>query len=115
MDLLPLDDFERHVASAIADLGDEVQAMVENVVIVIEDENVEEPGILGLYEGLPLTERDGYGLLDLPDKISIYRLPLCAMCSDIDELVSEIRITVLHEIGHHFGIDDDRLHDMGWG
>ena len=115
MDLLPLDVFERHVASAISDLGDEVQAMVENVVIVIEDENVEEPGILGLYEGLPLTERDGYGLLDLPDKISIYRLPLCAMCSDIDELVSEIRITVLHEIGHHFGIDDDRLHDMGWG
>ena len=53
--------------------------------------------------------------MELPDQISIYRLPLCAMCKDITELIAEIRITVIHEIAHHFGIDDDQLHEMGWG
>ena len=115
MNILTPEEFSRHTEAALSELSPEIAAMVENVVIVVEDENPDEPDILGLYEGLPLTERDGYGLLDLPDKISIYRLPLCAMCKDIDELIREIRITVIHEIGHHFGIDDDRLHEMGWG
>ncbi len=115
MQILSVDEFTRHAESALADLGPEIQAMMENVVIVVEDRNDEEPDILGLYEGLPLTERDGYGLLDLPDKISIYRLPLCEMATDRDDLISEIRITVIHEIAHHFGIDDDQLHEMGWG
>ncbi len=83
--------------------------------IAVEDQNLSDPDVLGLYEGTPLTERESYGLMELPDAITIYRLPLCEMCADIDELVSEIQITVVHEIAHHFGIDDDRLHDLGWG
>ena len=115
MQTLPTSEFERHVTSAIDELSPEIRQMIDNVIIVIEDQNEDEPDILGLYEGLPLTERDGYGLMELPDQISIYRLPLCAMCKDITELIAEIRITVIHEIAHHFGIDDDQLHEMGWG
>ena len=115
MEVLGLNEFNGHVDAALAGLDPALQAMIENVVIVIEDRNAEEPDILGLYEGIPLTERDGYGFMELPDKISIYRRPLCAMCEDIDELIDEIRITVVHEIAHHFGIDDDRLHELGWG
>jgi len=115
MEILGLDEFNRHVDDALAGLDPALQTMLENVVIVIEDRNAEEPDVLGLYEGIPLTERDGYGLMELPDKISIYRKALCEMCEDINELIDEIRITVIHEIAHHFGIDDDRLHELGWG
>ena len=70
---------------------------------------------MGLYEGIPLTEREDYGGLVMPDVISLYRLPLCEMCVDERELVEEIAVTVVHEVAHHFGIDDDALHDWGWG
>jgi predicted Zn-dependent protease with MMP-like domain len=80
----------------------------------VEDAHPTE-NLLGLYEGVPLTERDDYGWLVMPDKITLYREPLCAICDQVDELVAEIAVTVVHEVAHHFGIDDDTLHDLGWG
>jgi len=86
---------------------------MENVAVVVEDCHPTED-LLGLYEGIPLTERDDYGGLAMPDVISVYRLPLCQICTDEDQLVEEIAVTVVHEIAHHFGIDDESLHSWGW-
>ncbi len=88
---------------------------MDNVVLFIEDEHGDEPDLLGLYEGIPLTEREAYGGLELPDRITIYRRAICRMCHSLDEVIDEVQITVVHEIAHHFGIDDDRLHELGWG
>jgi predicted Zn-dependent protease with MMP-like domain len=106
--------FERLVGEALDEIPDELWERFTNVAVVIEDEHPDEPDILGLYTGIPLTERWDYGGV-LPDRIVIYRLPLCRMCSDDEELVEEIRITVVHELAHHVGIDDDQLHELGWG
>jgi predicted Zn-dependent protease with MMP-like domain len=104
--------FERMVAEALDDLPDELQHVLDNVVVQIHDGNAVEPTILGLYEGVPHTERTGH---EGPDVVSIYRLPLCAMCEDIDDLADEVYVTVIHEVAHAAGIDDDRLHELGWG
>ena len=106
-------EFEEHVADALDQLPPEIAAHFSNVVVVVEDENEEEPDLLGLYEGIALTERDFYSGA-LPDRISLYRIPLCLMAEDTDELVEEIAITLVHEFGHHMGIDDERLHELGW-
>jgi len=106
--------FEHLVAEVVDALPAELGAMMHNVAVVIEDRHPSED-LLGLYEGVPLTEREAYGAFEMPDKISIYRLPLCEMCSDETELAAEVEITVIHEIAHHFGIDDESLHTMGWG
>ena len=106
--------FEQLVADVIDALPPELGAMMHNVAVVIEDRHSTED-LLGLYEGIPLTEREAYGSFEMPDKISIYRLPLCEMCTDETELAAEIEVTVIHEVAHHFGIDDDSLHTMGWG
>lgn len=106
--------FERLVAEVIDALPPELGSLMENVAVVVEDRHPTED-LLGLYEGVPLTERETYGAFEMPDKISVYRLPLCEMCVDEAELAAEIEITVIHEIAHHFGIDDDSLHTMGWG
>ena len=81
---------------------------------MVEDRHPEDPELLGLYEGIPLTERGDSYFGVLPDRISIYRLALCEMCDDEEDLVEEIRITVVHEIAHHMGIDDEELHELGW-
>lgn len=107
--------FEQEVVTALDLLPPEIIRLMDNVIVVTEDRHIEEPDLLGLYEGIPLTERDGYGLMDLPDRISIYRLPLSEMCNSTEHLIEEIQTTVIHEIAHHFGIDDDQLHKMGWG
>ena len=105
--------FDDHVRAALDELPADIAAALENVAIVVEDENPEDPDLLGLYHGIPLPERgDTAGML--PDKISIYRLPLEESFPDPDELHDEIRITVVHEVAHHFGIDDDRLAELGW-
>ena len=114
MEPIAEDHFAELVEDALDEVPDELFNQFENVAIVIEDAHPEEPDILGLYEGLPLTDRDDYGGV-LPDKISIFRLPLCAMCTDEDELIDEIAITVVHELAHHAGIDDEQLHEWGWG
>jgi predicted Zn-dependent protease with MMP-like domain len=108
--------FEDLVSDALDGIPQELADLIDNVVVLIEDEPPpDHEGVLGLYEGIPLTERDGWYAGVLPDRITIYRLPILRMCRTADEVVSEVRITVVHEIAHHFGIDDDHLHELGWG
>ncbi len=107
--------FEEQVRTALDSLPPELSEAMSNVEIVVEDENSEDPNIFGLYLGIPLTERGGEYAGALPDKIAVYRLPLeDEFGDDPERLVEEIRITVLHEIAHHFGIDEDRLAELGW-
>lgn len=103
--------FEQLVTEALDELPDDLAHVLDNVVVVVEDRNAEEPDLLGLYDGVPHTERTGQ---EGPDVVSIYRLALCEMCEDDDELADEVYVTVLHELAHAAGIDDDRLHDLGW-
>ena len=107
--------FEDVVRAALDELPPELARALENVAVVVEDENPEDPDLFGLYHGVPLPERgSGYGG-QLPDKISVYRLPLeDEFGDDPDELREEIRITVLHELAHYFGIDEDRLEELGY-
>jgi predicted Zn-dependent protease with MMP-like domain len=114
MDPIPPERFDSLVEAALDEVPEALFEQFSNVAIVVEDAHPEEPDLLGLYEGVPLTDRWDYSGA-LPDKISIYRLPLCARCADEDELVEEIAITVVHELAHHAGIDDDQLHEWGWG
>jgi predicted Zn-dependent protease with MMP-like domain len=111
VETLPRYRFERLVADALDDLPDELAAVLDNVVVVVEDRHAEEPELLGLYEGVPHTERSGD---EGPDVVSIYRLALCEMCEDEDDLAEEVYVTVVHELAHAAGIDDERLHELGW-
>ena len=105
--------FDRHVQAALASLPPELAAAVRNIEILIEDENREDPDLFGLYEGVPLPERGDWAGM-MPDRITIYRLPLQQEFPDPAELQDEIRITVLHELAHYFGIDEDRLDELGY-
>src|SRR4051794_7647789 len=112
---LPLEVFEALVADALDEVPAELMELLDNVVVLVEDRNPDEPELLGLYEGYALTERGwDYGGA-LPDRIMIYREAICEICATAEEVVEEVTVTVVHEIAHHFGIDDDRLHDLGWG
>jgi predicted Zn-dependent protease with MMP-like domain len=107
--------FDDRVRSALESLPAELREAMSNVEIVVEDQNPEDPDIFGLYLGIPLTDRHDYAGV-LPDKIAIYRLPLEAEFGHDPELLEqEIRVTVLHEVAHHFGVDEDRLTELGWG
>jgi len=106
--------FEEHVRAALDSLPPDLARALENVAVVVEDEHPEDPDLLGLYHGVPLPERDSHYGGQLPDKISIYRLPLEESFPDPEELEEEIRITVLHELAHYFGIDEDRLEELGY-
>ncbi|GAB3678293.1 metallopeptidase family protein [Actinocorallia lasiicapitis] len=106
-------EFEGLVAEALDTIPAGLTAMMKNVVIVVVDRSPEE-GLLGLYTGVPLTERGDWYSAVLPDRIEIYRDEHLAICESEEELREEIAITVVHEIAHHFGIDDDRLHALGW-
>ena len=113
---MDLATFEELVSEALDGVPGELMALAQNVVVLIEDEPPRGEGqVLGLYEGIPLTERDHRYSGVLPDRITIFRGPTLRMVRDWDEAVREIRITVVHEIAHHFGIDDDRLHELGYG
>jgi predicted Zn-dependent protease with MMP-like domain len=108
--------FEELVSDALDLIPPELAAAIDNAVVLVEDRNPDEPGLLGLYHGIALTERDSwYAAGSLPDTITIYREALLEVCEDDAEVVDEVAITVIHEIAHHFGIDDDRLHELGWG
>jgi predicted Zn-dependent protease with MMP-like domain len=111
VDVVPRYRFERMVAEALDDLPDELLPVLDNVVVQVHDRHADEPDLLGLYEGTPHTERWGD---ELPDVVSIFRAPLCAMCDDLDQLADEIYVTVIHELAHAAGIDDERLHQLGW-
>lgn len=108
------EDFEALVADALDEIPPELGAAMDNVVVVVEDWP-EDPELLGLYEGVPLTARGPHTYSGvLPDRITIYRGPLCARARHAHDLAAQVRVTVLHEVGHYFGIDDDRLHELGW-
>ena len=106
-------EFEGYVADSLDALPPELAARFSNVVLVVEDENEDDPDLLGLYEGVALTEREHYSGA-LPDRISVYRIPLCLLAEDLDHLVEQITVTVVHEFAHHMGIDEQRLHALGW-
>lgn len=108
--------FDELVSEALDLVPAELAAAMDNVVVLVDDRDEDEPTILGLYRGVALTERDSYYATgSLPDTITIYREPLLEMCDSEAEVVDEVAITVIHEIAHHFGIDDERLHELGWG
>ena len=107
--------FEALVAAALDELPGPLAEGLDNVVGRIRTGRPP-GGLLGLYEGVPLTERGDYGAggPPRPDQVTIFRLPICAMCDTEEEVVEQVRITVVHELAHHYGIDDDRLHELGW-
>lgn len=107
--------FDELVADALDLIPAELTAALDNVVVLVADRHAEESELLGLYEGVALTERDCSYAGSLPDTITIYREALLDACDCVDDVVEEVAITVIHEIAHHFGIDDDRLHRLGWG
>ncbi len=108
--------FEELVSEALDSIPPGLTALIDNCVVLVEEEPPQDdPDLLGIYDGTPLTERDSSYSLVVPDRITLFRGPLLAMCEDEDEVVEEVRITVVHEIAHHFGIDDDRLHALGYG
>jgi predicted Zn-dependent protease with MMP-like domain len=112
---LAAEDFEKLVVAELDELPDEMVDGLENLVFVVEDRP--EDGsldLLGEYQGIALTERDRYGFGELPDRIVLFREPLLAICDDIDQLRDEIHVTLVHEIAHFYGIDDDELHRLGW-
>jgi predicted Zn-dependent protease with MMP-like domain len=108
------EEFDDLVSAALDDIPPELARAMDNVAVFVEDEPPED-GLLGLYEGVPLTERDSAYAGVLPDRITIYRRPIRAIAADAAEIVQQVRITVVHELAHHFGIDDDRLDELGWG
>jgi predicted Zn-dependent protease with MMP-like domain len=115
MQRMSAEEFERVVVDELDRLPDDMVEGLENVVIVVEDRP--EDGsldLLGLYDGVALTERGDYGFGEMPDRIVLYREPLLAISADLDELRDEVHVTLVHEIAHFFGIDDERLHELGW-
>jgi len=107
--------FEELVSDALDEVPPEFARAMDNVVVLVEEFNDEAPEILGLYHGVALTERTSHYGGVLPDRISIYRRPILQMCHTEDDVIEEVLVTVMHELGHHFGIDDARLHELGWG
>jgi predicted Zn-dependent protease with MMP-like domain len=114
--MLTTQEFDEAVGDALDEVPAELLALMDNVVFLVEDEPpADDPDLLGVYDGTPLTERDdGWAAGALPDRITIFRGPTLRMCASRQEVRDEVAVTVVHEIAHHFGIDDDRLHELGW-
>lgn len=112
---LTAEEFERLVIDELDLLPDDMVDGLDNVIFVVEDRP--EDGsldLLGVYDGVALTERERYGFGEVPDRIVLFREPLLAACTTIEHLRDEIHVTLVHEIGHFYGINDDRLHELGW-
>ncbi len=113
---VPPERFEELVADALDALPPQLGELMDNVAVFVDDDH--DDGLLGLYEGIPLTEREAYGVgwgeLPMPDRITVFRRPICRHARDEREVLEQVRITVVHEVAHHFGIDDDRLDELGW-
>ncbi|MDP9240712.1 MAG: metallopeptidase family protein [Actinomycetota bacterium] len=113
---VPRERFEELVADALDEVPPELTALMDNVVVLVEDEPPNsDPGLLGIYEGIALTERGQWYTGVLPDRITVFRLPICAICPTEEDVIDEVAVTVVHEIAHHFGIAEERLHQLGWG
>ncbi len=113
---LDRDAFDALVDRALDGIPEELAALVHNVVVLVEEDAPDDdPDLLGLYDGVALTERESWHAGRLPDRILIFRRPLQELCDSVEELEEEVRITVVHEVAHHFGLDDDRLHELGYG
>ena len=107
--------FEALVEAALDEVPGELAEHIDNCVVLVEDDPpAGDPDLLGVYQGTPLTERGSAYTMALPDRITIFRNPLLEMCTSEQQVVDEVRITVVHEIAHHFGIDDERLHELGY-
>lgn len=110
------EQFDALVDQALDGIPDQLAALIQNVVVLVEQMAPEDdPELLGLYDGIALTERSVQDSFHLPDRILLFRDNLLDMCESEDEVADEVRVTVVHEIAHHFGIDEDRLHALGWG
>lgn len=109
------DRFEELVSEALDLIPPELARAIDNVVVLVEPRNDEEPTLLGLYHGIALTERDSHYGGALPDTITIYRDAILDVCETDEDVVHEVMVTVIHEVAHYFGIDEDRLHELGWG
>ncbi len=108
-------EFEELVGLALDTIPPRLAKAMDNVVLVVEAEPPPgQEGLLGLYEGIPLTQRDHWYAGVLPDRITIFRGPILRRCRTLEEVVEEVRVTVVHEVAHHFGIDDDELDDLGY-
>lgn len=107
--------FEELVSEALDLIPPELARAIDNVVVLVEARNDEEPTLLGLYQGIALTERDSHYGGALPDTITVYRDAILDVCETDDDVVHEVMVTVIHEVAHYFGIDEDRLHELGWG
>ena len=105
--------FEEMVSRALDGLPADLGHMMRNVAVTVEP-GPGPPGLLGLYEGVPLTSRGSNYAGALPDRITIYQQAICALCDTEDQVADQVRRTVIHEVGHHFGISDDRLRELGW-
>ncbi|MEA3078570.1 MAG: hypothetical protein QOF60_3478 [Actinomycetota bacterium] len=106
--------FTELVAEALDGIPEELGRLMDNVNVFVDDASP--PGrLFGLYEGIPLTRREAYGGLVMPDRITIYRQTICAVCHTEDQVRRQVQVTVVHEVAHHFGIGDRRLHELGWG
>ena len=101
------------VADALDGLPPELGRLMRNVAVTVDDYGGDGT-LLGLYEGVPLTERTHQYSMAMPDRITIFRMAILSICNTDEDVVTEVRRTVVHEVGHHFGIDDDRLHELGW-
>ena len=113
---LTAEEFEKIVIDELDELPDEMVDGLENLVFVTEDRPADGTlDLLGLYEGTALTDRDQYGFGELPDRIVLYREPLLAIVESVEELRDEIHVTLVHEIAHFYGINDEQLHELGWG
>jgi predicted Zn-dependent protease with MMP-like domain len=110
---MTIDQFEGLVTDALDGIPAELGANMENVAVVVDDASPPGP-LLGLYEGIPLTQRGNSYMVSVPDRITIYMATICSVCTTTQEVVDMVRKTVIHEIGHHFGIDDRRLQELGW-
>jgi predicted Zn-dependent protease with MMP-like domain len=107
------DTFGVLVEAALDSIPDSLRKRMRNVLVAVENEGFS-PNLLGLYQGIPLTSRTTSYVGVLPDQITIYRLPIIRRCRTPEDVINKVRVTVVHEVAHHFGIDDDRLHELGW-
>ena len=109
------EEFEALVSDGLDTLHDDMLEHLDNVIFLVEDRPEDGSEVLGIYEGFSLAERENYGFGEEPDRIILFRENLLRHCADHDELVKEIRITLVHEIAHFYGISEERIHELGWG